>query len=132
MKLETLYIPGELLVVAATIHGPRGRAPARMLVDTGALMTTLSPEVISLVGYSVRDAARITSVHSAVGAEQGFELSLTGITALGFTLDGHLVNVFDLGHDDIIDGLIGMNFLNAFNFEVRPEEGRILAERIRR
>lgn len=38
------------------------------------------------------------------------------------------MNVFELGHDDLVDGLIGMNFLNLFNFEVRPVGGRILVE----
>ena len=29
-----------------------------------------------------------------------------------------------------IQGLLGLNFLRRFNYEVRSEEGRILAERI--
>jgi len=37
--------------------------------------------------------------------------------------------VFDLGHTDI-DGLLGMNFLSDFNFEIRPTERRILIEKI--
>ena len=36
---------------------------------------------------------------------------------------------FPLGHQDI-DGLVGMNFLRHFNFEVRPAEQRILVELI--
>ena len=36
--------------------------------------------------------------------------------------------VFPLGYD--IDGLVGMNFLRHFNFEVRPAERRVVAELI--
>jgi hypothetical protein len=35
--------------------------------------------------------------------------------------------VFDLGHDDI-DGLVGLNFLNQLNYEIRSAERRILVE----
>jgi hypothetical protein len=38
-----------------------------------------------------------------------------------------LVHVFDLGHDDI-DGLVGLNFLNQLNYEIRSTERRILVE----
>lgn len=71
-------------------------------------------------------------MHSAVGEEHGYQLELAAFTALGFTLTDHLVNVFDLGHEDIADGLIGMNFLNEFNYEIRSAEGRILVEEIAR
>jgi hypothetical protein len=37
-------------------------------------------------------------------------------------------NIVDLGHDDI-DGLVGMSFLSAFNYEIRSSERRILIEK---
>jgi hypothetical protein len=42
---------------------------------------------------------------------------------------GVSVNVFDLGHDDI-DGLVGLNFLSDFNYEIRSVEQRLLVEMI--
>jgi hypothetical protein len=41
------------------------------------------------------------------------------------------LTVFPLGHKDI-DGLVGMNFLRHFNFEIRPTERVIHLERIER
>ena len=32
------------------------------------------------------------------------------------------------GHDDLIDGLIGLDFLSWFNLEIRLREGRVLVE----
>lgn len=130
MRPETHYVSGELIVVKATIAGPRATTQVRMLVDTGALMTTINPDVLDLIGYSPRDALRRTKVHSAVGEEEGYALQVASFTALGFTANDVLVNVFDLGHDDIVDGLIGMSFLNSFNLEIRPAEKRLLVERI--
>lgn len=56
-------------------------------------------------------------------------LRVAELTVLGFTMSSFPVNVFDLGYEDI-DGLLGMNFLSEFNFEVRSAERRILVERI--
>ena len=50
------------------------------------------------------------------------------LAAFGFTLPNVRVNVADLGHD--IDGLLGMSFLNNFNFEVRLSDRRMLVEKI--
>lgn len=41
-----------------------------------------------------------------------------------------MVNVFDLDHEGF-DGLLGMNFLRHFNFEVRPRDQQIIVELIR-
>lgn len=53
------------------------------------------------------------------------------LAALGVSLPNCVVNVFDIGWDDI-DGLLGMSFLSELNFEIRPAERRILAQRIER
>jgi predicted aspartyl protease len=129
MRHETHYVSSELIIVKATIAGPRATTQVRMLVDTGALMTTLNPEVLDRP-MCPRDARRRTKVHSAVGEEEGYELLVASFTAIGFTANDVLVNVFDLGHDDIVDGLIGMSWLNGFNVEIRPAEKRLLVERI--
>jgi hypothetical protein len=50
-------------------------------------------------------------------------------SVLGVTTPNFAVAVFPLGHQDI-DGLVGMNFLRHFNFEVRPVEQRIHLELI--
>jgi hypothetical protein len=50
------------------------------------------------------------------------------LTVLGFTLARFPVNVFNLGDDDI-DGLLGMNFLSDFDYDIRSSERRILVEK---
>lgn len=53
-------------------------------------------------------------------------LDVAAVTALGFTAASFPVNVFDLSHG--MDGLIGMNFLERFDYDVRSLEHRILVE----
>jgi len=46
------------------VTGPRGTAPGRFVLDTGAVATTMIPELADLVGYSARDAFKRTQVHT--------------------------------------------------------------------
>jgi predicted aspartyl protease len=131
MRRETPFsvIDGDLIIVRARVTGPRETAIGRFVLDTGSAVTTMTHELASLIGYSARDGFKITRVHTTIGEETGYVVRVAELTALHFTRSRFAVNVFDLGHDDI-DGLLGMNFLSAFNYEVRSAERRRLVEKI--
>jgi predicted aspartyl protease len=100
----------------------------RLVLDTGAVLTTLVPRIAESIGYT--SAARVARsvVRSAVAQEYGYIVRLVQISTLGFDVPDVHADVADLGHG--IDGILGMNFLSDFNFEIRPAERRILVERI--
>ena len=120
-RLSSSFVRDRELLIATT---------ARLVLDTGAATTTLVPELIEEIGYTRRDGFKEARVHTAIGAERGFWLHVAELTVLGVTAPNFAITVFPLGHKDI-DGLVGMNFLRHFNFEVRPAEQRILVELIR-
>lgn len=129
-RLETPFVTyGDLIIVEALVTGPRGRLPGRFVLDTGAVLTPMIPELADLIGYSPRDGVKRARVHTAVGEEEGYVLRVAEFAVLGVAMTRFPINVFDLGHDDI-DGLLGMNFLSELNFEIRPTEQRILIEKI--
>jgi hypothetical protein len=76
-----------------------------------------------------RDGFKRSRVHTAIGEEEGYVLRVAEFFVLSFKMPSFPINVFDLGHEDI-HGLLGMNFLNEFNLEIRPRERRILVEKI--
>ena len=117
---------GDLIVVRPAVRGPRGTFRGIFLLDTGAAVTTMTHDFAGKIGYGVHDGLRPTTVRTAVGAEHGYVLRVAAFTALGFTVADLEINTFDLDHD--IDGLIGMNFLIQFNYDVRSLERRILVE----
>jgi clan AA aspartic protease (TIGR02281 family) len=119
----------ELIIVDAEISGPVAATEARLVLDTGAAATTLVPEVIARIGYTQRDSYKKARVHTAVGEEHGYWIHVAKFTVLGVTTPDFAIAVFPLGHQDV-DGLVGMNFLRHFNFEIRPAERRILLELI--
>ena len=122
----------ELILVEAEVVGPTGRTTeARLVLDTGAAATTLTPRVIEKIGYTRGDGFKKAKVHTAIGEEHGYWLRVAELTVLGVTTPNFALTVFPLGHKDI-DGLVGMNFLRHFNFEIRPADQRILVELIER
>jgi clan AA aspartic protease (TIGR02281 family) len=130
-RLSTSFVRDrELIIVEAEVVGRAGRRiSARLVLDTGAAATTLTPSVIQALGYSRRDAYKDSTVHTAIGQERGYWIHVAEFTVLDVTTPEFALTVFPLGHRDI-DGLVGMNFLRHFNFEVRPAEQLIHLELI--
>lgn len=117
----------DLILVQCLVAGPRKQAMVRLVVDTGATMTILRPEVMDDVGYSARDGYGRSTVSSASGEEHGYRLRVARFVALGFERPSFPVAIHDLPHHDL-DGLLGLNFLRRFNYEIRSREGRIRLE----
>lgn len=129
MRSETSFeLDGDLIVVDAIAIGPSGQAEVRLVLDTGAVLTTLIPTIAESIGYT--SAARLARsvIRTAAAVEHGYTVRLVRLSTLGFTVPDLHVDVAELGHG--IDGVLGMNFLSDFNFEIRPAERRILVERI--
>lgn len=121
----------ELILVEAEVVGPARTWGARLVLDTGAAATTLTPQVVEKIGYSRRDGYKKAKVHTAIGEEHGYWLRVAEFTVLDVATPNFALTVFPLGHKDI-DGLVGMNFLRHFNFEIRPAERLIHLELIKR
>jgi predicted aspartyl protease len=107
-RLSTPFVRDrELIIVEAEIGGRAGRTTgARLVLDTGAAATMLTPDVIQAVGYSRRDAYKESTVHTAIGKERGYWIHVAELTVLDVTTPDFALTVFPLGHRDI-DGLSG-------------------------
>jgi clan AA aspartic protease (TIGR02281 family) len=120
----------ELILVDAEIVGRGGRTTqATLVVDTGSAATTLTPSVVKRIGYTQADAYKDATVTTAIGEERGYWLHVAQLDVLGIATPNFAVTVFPLGHQNL-DGLVGMNFLRHFNFEIRPVEQLIQLELI--
>jgi clan AA aspartic protease (TIGR02281 family) len=127
-RRETPFVTdGDLIIVKALVSGPLGTASGRFVLDTGAVLTTMTHELADSIGYSARDGVRRARVRTAIGSEQGYVLRVASFAVLGFAMPSFPINVFDLGHEDL-DGLVGLNFLSELNYDVRSAEQRILVE----
>ena len=129
MRSETSFeLDGDLIVVEAVVVGPTGRAGIQLVLDTGAVLTTLAPSIAERIGYSVATSIKPTVTRTAAADERGYLIQLVELSTLGVTVPAVHVNVADLGYG--VDGVLGMNVLLDFNIELRPAERRILVEKI--
>jgi clan AA aspartic protease (TIGR02281 family) len=120
----------DLIYIEGTIASATKQLEVRLVLDTGASQTLIVPDIIEKLGYSARDAETRTSITSAVGREHGYIVRVARFATLGFAMSNFAVNVFDLAERESIHGLVGMNFLRRFNYQVRSSEGRILVSNI--
>jgi len=82
--------------------------------------------VAESIGYTSDLRLGWSITRTAAAEERGY-IVRSEVSTLGVTLP-HRVVVAELGYG--IDGLLGINFLRHFNFEIRPAERRILVEKI--
>lgn len=116
----------DLIFVTGRVRGRLRETPLRLVLDTGASHTLLRPEVLDVIGYTARDGDVPLRVTTAVGQESGFRLRVERFEALHHEVASFPVAVHDLPPDCDFDGLLGLNFLRRFNYEIRSREGRIL------
>lgn len=87
MRSETSFeLDGDLIVIDATAVGPSGQAEVRLVLDTGAVLTTLTPMIAASIGYT--SAARVARsvMRTAAAVEHGYIVRLAQLSALGFTV----------------------------------------------
>ena len=121
----------DLVFIVAWVMGKHGKeSRLRLVVDTGAAITIVTPDVLDSLGYSAREAEARTIIRSAVAEEPGYLIRVTQFRALGYAFEDFRVHAHDLPEGYDIDGLLGWDFLQRFNLELRPREGLILTSPI--
>lgn len=116
----------DLILLWTRLWGPLGDRRCVMALDTGASDTLIRPDILDGLGYNPRDAGGVTTVTTALGVEPGYWLPVKRLWALGYEFTDFRVNAHDLPEKCGLDGLLGLNFLEHFNYEVRSKEGVIL------
>jgi clan AA aspartic protease (TIGR02281 family) len=91
---------------------------ARLLLDTGASISIISPSVLNALGLSSQRASKMGWFNTANGVVSAPIYSLQNLS-----VDNHQVETVDVGvlsvsDSDDIDGLLGMNFLKHFKFYI--------------
>jgi len=127
MKITEFDPKRDLIIVRSMIWGRGQYNQLSLAIDTASTATVVAPHVIEDIGYTPRDGLSITTVRSAIGKEQGYTLKVARFEALGFACSNFEVNVFDLATGPDIDGLIGLSFLQHFDYEIYSIVGRIAA-----
>ncbi len=111
----------KLIIVQSILQGKYGEYDANLILDTGATFTIIDPTVIGELGYTENERSAPSIVKSPVGKEKGFRIHLQAIECLGQRVENFEIACHSLGLQHI-DGLLGMNFLENFNFCIYPKK----------
>jgi predicted aspartyl protease len=128
MRVFPFERSGDLMTITAMVWGAQGHRELLLVIDTGAAATSIEPAILEELGYSSRDAIVRTRVPMSIGVQHGYLLRVHRFQALGADLRDFEVQALELGDEYGIDGLLGMNFLERFNFMVRPVEQELHLE----
>lgn len=108
-----------LIVIPVILYGRRGHLESEFILDTGASSTIVDHSLASALGYSARDGVGLSRVSSVVGKEKGYHLIIEGLETLGKKMGHFEVACHDL-LDEGVEGLIGMSFLEQFDWCMHP------------
>ena len=100
------------IVDASPAHGRK----VRLLIDTGASVTILTPDVLEQHGIRYQDTGRTRAFNTANGVVQAPIYILDSLTVGDWGVNQLEVGVLDLNGGPDINGLLGMNFLRHFQF----------------
>jgi clan AA aspartic protease (TIGR02281 family) len=110
---------GHHFIVDAT---PADGRDIQLLVDTGASLTILTPEVLEQRGIRYEDTGKTGVFNTANGPVEAPIYTLDSLTVGDWYVNQLDVGVMELGIGSGVDGLLGMNFLNHFQFFIDQNE----------
>jgi clan AA aspartic protease (TIGR02281 family) len=122
--VEVVGIPlhrsgNHFIVDAQPAHG----ADLRLLIDTGASLTMLTPGALERRGMRYKDTGRTGVFNTANGQVRAPIVKLDTLVVGDWQVTQLEVGVLELGGRSDIDGLLGMNFLRHFQFFIDQNEG---------
>ena len=103
------------------------RESVNLLIDTGASMTAVSRESFATLnanGDAVQQDNRI--FRTASGLVQATVYSVPELVLGPYRLENTQIAVIDFGSERGVDGLLGMNILGQFRFQIDQDSSQLL------
>lgn len=111
------------IVVPAAIWGPRTGADALLLLDTGALSTVISIELVEHIGYDVAQAPQPVRIITASRVQRAHRVPVAKVMALGKERRDFPVIAHTLPPVARVDGVLGLDFFRGHRLIVDLREG---------
>jgi len=103
--------------------------PARLLLDTGASFSTMSPQLFNQLGrHSYSLIQNNITLSTANGKKQANLYSISSITIQNQTLHNVEFVVLDMNNSFSADGLLGMNILGQYQFQIDQDSRELILE----
>jgi Aspartyl protease/Domain of unknown function (DUF4124) len=113
------FIPGQRIIVDARING---NAEARLMLDTGADRTLISPRALQAAGVRLTGPSTTAEVTGAMGSGQ-MQFIVIDSLEVGEARVGRMPVGSGILPPDVGDGLLGRDFLDQFNVNIDSGKG---------
>lgn len=97
----------------------------QLLIDTGASLTIFTPDVLEQRGIGYQDTGRTGIFNTANGPVEAPIYTLDALAVGDWSVRQLDIGVMDLGAGTGVDGLLGMNFLNQFQFFIDQNDSML-------
>ena len=117
------FVPGQHILVDARINGT---ATVKMILDTGAAGTLISPRALAAAGVSLTRGARSARTRGvAKGAEvEVMQVAIDSLEVGGARVGRMVVSSYDMDMPGA-EGLLGQDFLGQFNVLIDSANGTV-------
>ncbi len=126
MKIYKVRKSGSLMIVKAYIKGPEAVAYPRMLVDTSSIFTIVAQEILESVECSPASTLKRKRLVTASGYQIAPFVKVEQLSCIGISVKNYSVVAHTLPFGTYVNGLLGMDFLQQFQIEIKPFSGEIL------
>jgi len=114
------FTPGQRILVDVKINGSGG---TRLMLDTGADRTLISPRALSAAGVRLTGATATGQIVGATGSDRIDFVSVDSLEIGDARVGRMMVGAFNLPTTDVGDGLLGRDFLDQFNVNIDSGKG---------
>lgn len=116
---------GAMIVVTAVLHSRDSTAMARLGVDTGATYTCLRPRAVDSLGFDSSLPHPTTRITFGTESKELPRMELLALKCMGKARERFEVLIHDFPREFAVDGLLGLDFLRAFEMRVDFPNGTI-------
>ncbi|MDX1810957.1 MAG: TIGR02281 family clan AA aspartic protease, partial [Gammaproteobacteria bacterium] len=110
---------GENYFISAIINHEE---PVKLLIDTGASMTVISPELAYSLGLMDSEPDRFLDFQTANGKIRAAVVTLENLSVGNYSVGNLAVGVLPFPGNTRIQGLLGMNFLKNYKFYIDQQK----------
>jgi hypothetical protein len=114
-----------MIRVDAQVRGPDGTVVARMLLDTGSLLTMLRPSLLARAGYDLASPRSNVAIVGVTGSATVPLWVVDGVTALDTDRTSLGVLGYSFPAALPFDGLLGANFLRGSRLLIDYHRGTV-------
>jgi aspartyl protease family protein len=121
MSITIKFASYQSLITLPVILKYRFTHQFKFALDTGAVLTLITPQVAEEIGFQISTLVPSTEVIGITGSNIVPKVNVDSITLFNYTIENITCMIVGLLPKLRVDGLLGLNFLCHFNINLNFE-----------